>query len=176
MPRTKTLVPGSIDRRAVSLRLRWEKLMEIILMKDSGDGLGRKGQDSCSGKRLKETGPWDMAWRCRHRDSRVRQEGPQGEGGTGRWVDWGALFPRSHSPRTPGYVGNRTELFRWPLYLSKGSVTVTPFSVGPWERRSCLAPREWFLLLLFSGVLRYNPDQFSRMERLTKEETVSIWG
>ena len=57
MPRTKTLVPGSIDRRAVSLRLRWEKLMEIILMKDSGDGLGRKGQDSCSGKRLEETGP-----------------------------------------------------------------------------------------------------------------------
>ena len=57
MPRTKTLVPGSVDRRAVSLRLRWEKLMEIILMKDSGDGLGRKGQDSCSGKRLEETGP-----------------------------------------------------------------------------------------------------------------------
>lgn len=177
MPRTKTLVPGSVDDRAVLLHWRWEKLMEITLMRGSGDGLGRKGQDFYSGKRLEETGPWDMAWRCRHRDSRVRQEGPQGEEGTGRWVDWGTLFPRSHSLRTPGCVGNRTELCWWPLYLSKGPVMVTPFSVGPWERRSCLAPREWFLLLLlFSGVLRYNPDQFSRMERLNKEETVSIWG
>ena len=31
--------------------------MEITLMRGSGDGLGRKGQDFCSGKRLEETGP-----------------------------------------------------------------------------------------------------------------------